>query len=107
MLEELRSLSEENKKRVLIIATVIIMVIVIGAWAVYFNSIVMGTAQQAATDATSSAAVASPSTTTVTATAPATAQANSPSLWQNIKDGFGSIANIIKKPSQYTIQPKK
>jgi flagellar basal body-associated protein FliL len=96
MLEELRSLSEGNKKRILVIATIIIMVIIIGVWVAYFNSIIMGTAQQVTTEAPTSSV----------ATAPVVAQANGPSLWQNIKDGFGSIANVFKKPSQYTIQPQ-
>jgi flagellar basal body-associated protein FliL len=102
MLEELQSLSDGNKKRVLVIATIIIMVIIVGVWVAYFNSIIMGTAQQAATEATTSVAVAP----TVTTTTPVTAQTNGPSLWQNIENGFGSIANVFKKPSQYTIQPQ-
>ena len=102
MLEELQSLSEGNKKRVLVIATVIIMVIIIGVWATYFNSIVMGSADQATVPAVSTVATA----TVPTVPAATSAQANGPSLWQNIKDGFGSIANVFKKPSQYTIQPQ-
>jgi flagellar basal body-associated protein FliL len=105
MFQELQSLSEGNKKRVLVIATIIIMVIIIGVWAAYFNSVVMGTAQPVATESPTSSAVVAPAPT-ATATAPVTAQANGPSLWQNIKDGFGSIANVFKKPSQYTIQPQ-
>lgn len=99
MLEELRALSEENKKRVLIIATIVIMVIIVGVWATYFNSIIMGTANQAAMEATTSVAMTSP-----TATAPA--QANGLSLWQNIKNGFGSVVNIFKGSSHYTVQPQ-
>jgi flagellar basal body-associated protein FliL len=110
MLEELQSMSDRNKKRVLIIATVIIMIIIIGVWVAYFNSVIMGTTQPAATEATTSSAVGAPTqtptTTAATATAPVTAQANGPSLWQNIKDWFGSIANVFKKPSEYTIQPQ-
>ncbi len=104
MLEELQSLSDGNKKRVLIIATVIIMVIIIGVWVTYFNSVIVGTDQSVATEATTTtSAVATPTTT---APAPVTAQANGPSIWQNIKNGFGSIANVFKKPSQYNIQPQ-
>jgi flagellar basal body-associated protein FliL len=101
MLEELQSLSAASKKRVLVIATIIIMAIVIGVWVVYFNSIIAGTSQQIAVQATSSAA-ATPAIPTATA-AP---QASDPGLWQNIKDGFGFIANIFKKPSQYNVQPQ-
>jgi hypothetical protein len=108
MLEELQSLSDASKKRVLIIATIIIMVIIIGVWVVYFNSIIAGPSQQATVQATSSVAVATP--IAVPATLPtvtsAPAQASGPSLWQNIKNGIGSVANIFKKPSQYNIQPQ-
>jgi uncharacterized membrane protein YraQ (UPF0718 family) len=103
MLEELQSLSDGNKKRILVIATVIIMVIIIGVWVAYFNSVIMGTTQPTATEATTSSAVVAPITTTV---APAATQANGPSLWQNIENWFESIANIFKKPSQYTVQPQ-
>jgi hypothetical protein len=99
MLEELQSLSEVKKKQVLIVATIIIMVIVVGVWMSYFNSIVAGTAQEAATQATSSVAVA---TTSVVAPT----QASGPGLWQDIKNGFGSIANIFSGPSQYKVQPQ-
>ena len=47
MLEELQSLSEAKKKHVIVIATIIIMVIIVGVWVAYFNSIIIGTAQQA------------------------------------------------------------
>jgi flagellar basal body-associated protein FliL len=57
MLEELQSLSDGSKKRVLVIATVIIMIIIVGVWVAYFNSIIMGTAQQVATEATTTSAV--------------------------------------------------
>jgi flagellar basal body-associated protein FliL len=106
MLEELRSLSDGDKKRVLVIATIIIMVIIVGVWVAYFNSVIVGTAQQVATEATTTSAVATVPTVVATVPAPVTAQANGPSLWQNIKNGFGSIANVFKKPSQYTIQPQ-
>ena len=111
MLEELRSLSEANKKRVLVIATVIIMAIVIGVWIMYFNSIIAGTSQQAAVQATSSVAAATPVATTtmpsaITTITPTPAQASGPGLWQNIKNGIGSIVNIFKKSSQYNIQPQ-
>jgi hypothetical protein len=80
------------------------MVIIIGVWVAYFNSVIMGTAQQTAVETTTPSAAVAPAA--ATATAPVTAQANGPSLWQNIENGFGSIANVFKKPSQYNIQPQ-
>jgi hypothetical protein len=101
MLEELQSLSETKKKQVIVIATIIIMAIIIGVWVAYFNSTIMGSAQQqAAAQATTTAPVA------VAAPTPTPAPANGPGLWQNIENAFGSIANIFRKPSQYNIQPQ-
>jgi flagellar basal body-associated protein FliL len=97
MLEELQSLSQEKKKQVLIIATIIIMVIVAGVWFSYFNSIITGVSQQAATQSVPSAAA-------VTSTA-APAQTNGPSVWQDIKSGFTSFTHLFSNPSQYKIQP--
>jgi hypothetical protein len=96
MLEELQSLSEAKKKQVLIIATIIVMVVVIGVWITYFNSIIVGTSQQTAQEASSTVA-----TSTVVA-----GRASGPGLWQDIKNGFGWAENLFKKPSQYNIQPK-
>ncbi len=105
MLEELQSLSEDKKKQVLIVATIIIMVIIIGAWAVYFNGVIMGASQLAADQATSTVAATTPTTTPIAITTPAPA-VSGPSMWQDIEGWFGSIANIFKTPSQYTIQPQ-
>jgi hypothetical protein len=97
MLEELRSLSPENKKRVLIVSTIIIMIIVVGLWMLYFNSIVIGSEQQT---------VAQPVAASVPAPTPVAApQASGPGLWQNMKNWFGGLADILEKPSQYKIQP--
>ena len=113
MLEELQSLSETNKKRVLVIGTIIIMIIIIGVWVTYFNSIIVGTAQEAAAQATSTVAtstapvaIAIVPTPAASVSASAPTQASGPSIWQDIKNMFGSIANIFRKPSQYNIQPQ-
>lgn len=97
MLEELQSLDETTKRRLLVIATIIIMVIVVGIWISYLNSIVAGPVAQA----TSSASVAMPTST------PAPAGANGLSIWQNIEHWVSSVADIFRKPSQYTIQPNQ
>jgi hypothetical protein len=95
---------------VLIIATIIIMVIIVGVWVTYFNSIVMGTTQQVATqttstDATAPVPIAIAPTLAVSAPAAAT-QASGAGLWQDIKNGFASVAHIFSNPSQYKIQPQ-
>jgi uncharacterized membrane protein YraQ (UPF0718 family) len=110
MLEELQSLSETNKKRVLIISTTIIMIIIIGVWFSYFSNTIGSVAQQpAAQDTDTSSIAVAPAPIVVAPTmAPAQtpAQASGPSLWQNIKNWFGGIINIFKKPSQYEIHPQ-
>ena len=96
MFQELQSLSEARKKQVIIISTIVIMAIVIGIWVTYFNSIIVGSSGQAEQQASSSIAIAP---------AAAPAQARGPGLWQDIKNIFGSIANIFRSPSQYNIKP--
>lgn len=107
MLEELQSLSEKNKHRILIIATIIIMVIVVSIWLLYVGSIIAGSSQQSASQAASTNAVAPAAVPVV---APTAMQASGPSMWQNVGNWFGfvfsSIANIFRKPSQYNIQPQ-
>jgi uncharacterized membrane protein YraQ (UPF0718 family) len=104
MLEELQSLNEITKKRVLVITTIIIMIIIVGIWISYLNGIVAGPAEQAAAQANANAAA---SAAPIAASAPV--KANGPSMWQEVEHWFGSIpdsiANIFQKPSQYTIQP--
>ena len=93
-LGELQSLDEATKRKVAIVATVIIMVGVIFVWVGYFNGLVAGVSQQQTTVATN----------------------NSPSFTQNIKSGMAAIGNgfvgatqwfigIFKNPGQYTIHP--
>jgi hypothetical protein len=108
MLEELQSLSQANKKKILIVSTIIIMIIVIGVWVSYFNSIVIGNAPAPAAQATSTATASETVLAPIVIT-PATStsvRASSPGIWQDIKNWFGSIANIFQKPSQYNIQPQ-
>lgn len=124
-LEEIQSLSEGTKKRVLIIGTALIMIIVIGVWLSYFNSIIGDASQSqvAESAATAPAATAppapvttSPAATTVTATTTTSASGAAMAtvadsgLWQNIKNGFFSVVEfftgIFNRPSNYTIQPK-
>lgn len=87
-IEELQSLSDVHKKRVLIIATIVIMVIVVGVWLSYFNGILAAASQPAVAETTST-----------------TPTASGPSMWQNIKNEMASIGNVFNSSSQYTIQP--
>ena len=100
-LEELQSLSDVHKKRVLVIATVIIMVIVIGVWFSYFNGIIASASQPTVAGSGDGTAQAT-STAPTTGTAPT---ANGASMWQNIKNDMASIGSIFNSSSQYTVQP--
>ena len=110
-LEEIQSLSEGTKKRVLIIATVLIMIIIVGAWAVYFNGVIGATSPSGDTSAAAAPVAPAPVPIAITAAPPAiTPSASGPGLWQNIRDGFSSFfgffAGIFSHPSNYSIQPK-
>jgi hypothetical protein len=93
-IEELQSLNDATKKRVLIISTIVIMAVVITVWFSYFNGILASASQSAlATDTTS--------TTATVGSEPA----NGASVWQNIMNGMASIGNVFNSSSQYTVQP--
>ena len=94
-LEELQSLGNAAKKRVLIISTLVIMIIVFTIWLSYFNGIVASAGQPSISDTSSTVANSAQS-----------APANGPSIWQNIGVGVTSIGNIFKGHSDYTIQPQ-
>jgi len=107
MFEELQSLSQENKKRLLVVGTIIIMAIVVGVWITYFNSILIGSAR--GNTSTASPAATATSTSAASSQTPAAslpAQTNGPGLWQDIKNGFGWFGSLFSRPSQYKIQPK-
>jgi hypothetical protein len=87
-IEELQSLSDTHKKRVLVISTIVIMLIVVGVWFSYFNGILAAASQPTVAEATST-----------------TPTASGPSMWQNIKNDMASIGNVFNSSSQYTVQP--
>ena len=92
-LEELQSLGNAAKKRVLIISTLVIMVIIVTIWFSYFNGVVASAGQPT---------IADTSSTVSNGATPA----KGPSIWQNIEVGMASIGNIFKGHSDYTIQPQ-
>jgi cytoskeletal protein RodZ len=101
-LKELQSLDEPAKNRILIIATVVIMIVVLFVWIAYFNSIVIPSAAQTDKTATTTATTASavPAADVVTQTS--SAQSNSGSgFWKGMESGF---TNLFHGGSQ-TIAP--
>jgi hypothetical protein len=81
--EELQSLSESTKQRILVVSTIVIMIVVVYVWLGYFNGIV-AQAQSQQTQPTSSGN----------------------NFWQTVKDDMGNMVNNFKQPGQYTVQPK-
>jgi hypothetical protein len=112
-LEEIQSLSDGDKKRVLIIGTIVIMAIVIGVWFTYFNTIITGSASPAVAQVTSTDSGTATTSIAITPTTPAQSQSVAspaapagPSLWQRIESGFAWIGNIFKHSSNYAVQPQ-
>ncbi len=92
-IEELQALDHAAKKKVLVISTIIVMVVVVGVWSLYLNNMINSASQSTAPEASSTASNGS-------------SPANGPSMWQNIETGVFSIGNIFKGHSDYKIQPQ-
>ena len=120
-LEELQSLDDATKQKILIVATVVIMVVIIYFWLAYFNNIVAGVGQVAEGQPAVGAATATP---TMAAGAPATtgvptaaaASVPGPSAWQQMGSGLAAIGQffinivhgiggIFRSPKQYIVNP--
>ncbi|HVO28558.1 MAG TPA: hypothetical protein VMT81_01065 [Candidatus Paceibacterota bacterium] len=87
--EELRSLSEPAKRKILVASTVVIMFAVIYIWLGYFNNLV------------------SISPPTSPATADADAGRNSAgSWWQAIGSGIAGAVKELRGPGQYNVKPQ-
>jgi hypothetical protein len=112
-LEELQSLEETTKRKVVVVSTIILMVGVIYLWLGYFNTLVVGQSQRnqvaqnndtagtmGVTDGATGAQVAG----TQNNAANATTGAN---FFQNMKNGMAWIAGMFKSPGQYNIQPSR
>lgn len=85
-LAELQSLDAPTKRKVVIVSTVVVMVIVIYLWFGYFNGLVADVSQP---------------------TVAANQEQKAPgSFFQNIKNGMAAIANEFKGSKQYDIKPK-
>jgi len=108
-LEELQKMDEATKKRVIVIGTVIIMVIVVGIWVVYLNGIVM---TPIASNASAGDAVTTTDATATVPAAPAPVAQSAPeegpgaNFWSGIASSFASIGNLFNRSADYSIQPK-
>ncbi len=81
-LKKLQSLDEPTKRKVLIVSTIVIMIVVIFVWIAYFNNIIMPSSGGTAT-ATSTQPVAS---------APA---ASGPGFWGKMKNDFSGFGEGV------------
>jgi hypothetical protein len=100
-IEELRSLSEPTKRKVLFGAVVISMVLVIYFWLAYFNSIVPSVASVATVQPPDMASTSSEGSE-ISGLFADTAGL----FWQSIEGGIRNAAGALKNPRQYNISPK-
>jgi hypothetical protein len=91
-LEEVQAFDESVKRKILVVATVVIMIVVAYVWVGYFNGLVAGSSQQDQP--------------------PVVAAAQTPSgnsgynLWQSMTSGMADIVNTFRGPGQYTVTPQ-
>jgi hypothetical protein len=104
-IEELRALDESAKQKVLVGATMVLMVVVLYFWLAYFNTIVSRSSPQAT-------ASAEASTTVVSATG-----TSDGGFGNVVSDGFGSliqffknesrsIGGVVNGPREYEVSPR-
>jgi hypothetical protein len=105
-LEELQSLDEPTKTKVLIVSTIVIMIVVVYFWLAYFNNIVSSAGGQAVADSTSAEAAAGGQDQS----------SQSPSFWSEIGNGTAIVGQAIggglqwveqafESPKNYIIKP--
>lgn len=110
--EELQSLEEPTKTKILVVATVLIMVVVVYFWVAYFNNLIVANQAGGGAAGVAAAEPAQPSSPV----APAAPSSDVPGFWQNAANGtaflFGQFVNIIRGlgnvfagPRQYLIKP--
>ncbi|MGC9598854.1 MAG: hypothetical protein ABSE18_00500 [Minisyncoccia bacterium] len=109
-LEELQSLDETTKTKILVVATAVAMIIVIYVWLAYFNSLIAGVAQEGTASSAASSSVPS------SAASSSAVSSGGTSIWQNVEGGIGTLygksvgflhylGNILQAPRQYIVKP--
>jgi hypothetical protein len=92
-LEEIQAFDESVKRKILVVATVVVMIVVAYAWVGYFNGLVAESSQQQATG-------------TATQTAASGAESGGYNFWQSMKSGMADIVNTFRGPGRYTVTPQ-
>jgi len=103
-IEEIRSLNEPTKRKIMLGATVIIMVLVIYLWLAYFNTIVPN-AVPAVAPQSPSPSIASSSDEGGPGIMGMFVDGAS-SFWQSVVGGARDMAGVIRNSKQYDINPK-
>ena len=113
-IQQLQQLDEAMKRRLLIGATVVVMVGVVFVWVGYLNSIVMNNQSQLADQSAVAQPVAQP--TAVAQAAPQNPPANVPGFWSmlglgvvsayhGVVNGIAGAGSAFRSPRQYDITP--
>jgi type IV secretory pathway TrbL component len=101
-MEELRALDEPTKRKILVVAVAVSMIVVVYLWLAYFNSIVSGTAPSVA----QSAAVVNIPAASGTGGVLGLFATTMASFWQAVKDGAGTAIGTLENARQYNISPR-
>lgn len=100
-IEELRSLDEPTKHKIMIGTVIVSMFLVVYLWFAYFNTIVQNTSPVAAQASTTSAAEDSGGLGIGNLFADAAS-----SLWQSIAGGAKGMVNAVRSSKKYNINPR-
>jgi hypothetical protein len=98
-IEELQSLEEPTKMKVLVVATTILMILVIYFWLIYFNGIVSAGTQASVSGSDQPVATAPPGPGIWGKVGNGTAI-----VWQSIGSGIEWIGQALQKPREYIIK---
>lgn len=95
-IEQLQSLNEPKKTKVLVVATIIVMAVVVYFWLGYFSSIVSSVPQ--------------PAVAAQDQSAPMAQQQAEPGFFQRMGSGMAAMVrafgNILEAPRKYIVQPQ-
>jgi hypothetical protein len=101
-IEELQSLEEPTKLKVLIISALCVMVIVVYMWLGYFNNLVSSNAPSAVADSQTPTQTSAPTGTSFVGSM----QNELASIYEGFIGLFRGIGGIFKGPGQYNIKPQ-
>ncbi len=99
-LEELQSLDESTKNKIMIVTAIMIMAIVIYVWLGYFNNLIASVNQApVAEDGASPSAPNGPGIGAIL-------KNNAAFVYETFMNALRGLANILQAPRQYIIRPQ-